>query len=132
VSVTGEEEIIHALAGYGQAAAGNVVNAVAQEDYVAFRDRLKRAIAGRRRAEAALDSPDPDPAVLRERLGRDLTDSGADDDTEILAAGRRLLAALGGGSLTITNSYGPAAVAMTGPVTVNYGGSLPPSRPGAE
>ncbi|WP_426512626.1 hypothetical protein ACPPVO_19510 [Dactylosporangium sp. McL0621] len=124
------EELYEALARYAEAGADHAINAEARDAYDGLRVLLNRRLAGRPHAQAVVDSPYPERDALRDRLGNDLADSGADRDTEILAAARRLSAALGDKTLRITTNYGAAAVTMTGPVTVNYGSPPHPFFPG--
>ncbi|GAA3448441.1 hypothetical protein [Dactylosporangium matsuzakiense] len=142
------------------AAAGTTagVTAVAQsavvDTYTGLRNLLRRVLTGQGRSGEVLDTVEAEPGAWQTDLGDALTGAHADQDQQVLAAARAVLAAAdpagtAAGKYTITVSdstsaqvgdhtvhvdtnYGNTAGTMAGPVTVSYGGLVanPPTRPG--
>ncbi len=89
--MTGVELIAAALAAGATAGVTGAASAAVQDTYAGLRDMLRRRLLSRHQAEHALDADETQPGVWQARLGRDLTEAGADRDEEVLAAAFTLL-----------------------------------------
>lgn len=89
--MTGVELIATALAAGATAGVTGVASAAVQDAYAGLRDMLRRHLFGRQQAEHALDAEETEPGVWQACLGRDLTETGADQDEEVLATAFALL-----------------------------------------
>lgn len=89
--MTGVEVIAAALAAGAAAGVTGAASAAVQDAYASLREMLRRRLNGRRQAEHALDAKETERGVWQARLGRDLTETGADTDEEVLAAAFTLL-----------------------------------------
>ncbi|MEU8319761.1 hypothetical protein AB0C33_15470 [Nonomuraea sp. NPDC048881] len=89
--MTGVELIAAALAAGAGAGVSGAASAAVEDAYAGLRDMLRRRLFGRQQAEHALDAEETEPGVWEARLGRDLTETGADQDEELLATAFALL-----------------------------------------
>lgn len=87
----GVELIIGALAAGSAAGIANTASDLVHDACNALKRLVAGRMTGRPAARAALDAEETDPGVWESRLRADLLETGAAEDTEILAAARRLL-----------------------------------------
>jgi hypothetical protein len=85
------EVITAALAAGAGAGVKDTASAAIKDAYAGLKALLKHRLDGR--LVQALDAEETEPGVWQARIGDALAESGAADDTQILEAARRLLAA---------------------------------------
>lgn len=128
--MSGVELIAGALAAGAATGITNMASGAIDDANRALRGLLSARFAGRKAAGATLNALDTetDPAVLAERLGADLVESGAVADEQIIEAARRLAELARRGSTTFVVGTNNGAVGeFHAPVTF----SAPhPSSPG--
>jgi hypothetical protein len=154
IFVSEVELILTALMAGAAAGTTAAAQSAVVDTYTGLRTLLRRILTRQGRSEEVLDAVQAEPGTWQTRLGEALTDAHADQDQEVLAAARAVLAAAdpagaaaGKYTVTVSNStgvqvgdhtvhvatnYGNTAGTMTGPVTVSYGQiPNPPTQPGA-
>ncbi|MEH1129562.1 hypothetical protein [Micromonospora sp. CPCC 206061] len=89
--MTDVELIIAALVAGVATGTTDVAKAALTDAYDTLKRQLRTRLAGRPRAQAALDARETEPAHWQVALGDELTASGAADDADVLAAARLLL-----------------------------------------
>ncbi len=153
--MTGVELILAALTAGAAAGAKDTAKTAVGDAYSALKGALHRLLTGRGQAQQALDAAETEPGGWQTQLGEGLTASGADQDTEVLAAARTLLEAadpdgmqvgkyqvkirggkgvqVGDGTVNVETNYGATASTMNNPVSITYQGQppLPPTPPAA-
>ncbi|MFJ2271932.1 hypothetical protein ACIO8F_40460 [Streptomyces sp. NPDC087228] len=87
--MTGMELVLAAVAAGASTGVADATSSSIRDAYAAFRTALRRALTGA--GEQILDAEDVDPDVWQAQLGEQVVACGADQDTELLAAARRLL-----------------------------------------
>lgn len=134
--MSGLELIVAALAAGAAAGVTDTAGDVIRDSYAGLKSLLAKRLQSRKKTHEALKADTVDPDVWRERIGADLTASGADSDEEVLAAARRLLALTerasdrAGSSTVIENNYGPSGT-FNAPVSPVYNFNFgPPTPPG--
>ncbi|HEV7899088.1 MAG TPA: hypothetical protein VGP31_14735 [Planosporangium sp.] len=85
------ELIATALAAGALAGATGVASDAVRDAYAGLRGLLRARLAARPVAQQKLDLPEPDPDRWVAAIGADLTEVGADQDQDVLAAARALL-----------------------------------------
>jgi len=138
-----------AAAGTTAAARSAVVDA-----YAGLRESLRRAFKVQSRSDTVLDTVEAEPGTWQTEVGEALTGARADQDVQVLAAAKAVLAAadpagyaagkytvdastatgvqVGDHAVHVDSNFGATAGTMTGPVNVSYGQvPNPPAEPGA-
>lgn len=90
-SVTGVEMIVAALAAGAAAGSTDVTKSAIADAYIGLKNLLRRRLMGRDRAQEALDAVEVESGQWQALLSRDLADSGAAADEQVIIAARRLL-----------------------------------------
>jgi hypothetical protein len=130
------EVIVAALAAGAGAGFHETASTAVQDAYARLKDLIRSRIGGNDAQSArVLDADETEPAVWQARIGDVLTDSGATDDEQILAAARRLLALADPekartSNINIQTSHG-AVGEFHAPVTFHQGMPVPPAAPGS-
>ncbi|WP_239153011.1 hypothetical protein [Virgisporangium aurantiacum] len=128
--------IAAALAAGAGAGLHDTASAAVQDAYARLKELIKGCVGGgNAEAAQALDAEEIEPEVWQARIGDALTDSGAAEDEQILAAARRLLALADPEkaktlNIDIGTNYG-AAGEFHAPVTFHQGTPVPPAPPAA-
>jgi hypothetical protein len=153
IFVSEVELILAALMAGAAAGTTAAAQSAVVDTYAGLRNLLRRILTRQSRSSEVLDAVEAEPGTWRANLGAALTDVRADQDQQVLAAARAVLAAAdpagtAAGKYTVTvpdstgvqvgdhtvhvdTNYGNTAGTMTGPVTVSYGQvPHPPTRPG--
>jgi hypothetical protein len=86
--------ILGALAAGASSAMAEAASDSIKDAYRALTSAVRKRFASHPRAEVALDGYLEDPDTWRAPLEKALTDTGADGDTELLEAARRLILAV--------------------------------------
>lgn len=84
--------IATALAAGASAGLSGTASEAVKDAYALLKMLLKRKFTGRDQARAALEAEQTEPGVWQVTIGRDLDESGAATDEQILTAARELLA----------------------------------------
>ena len=123
------------VAGASAGASGTATDAI-KDAYVLLKALIRRRFIGRDQARAALEADETEPGLWQTSIGRDLRESGAGADREVVAAARELLALADPGKLaTFTMTVGSvhgAAGQFNAPVSFDQRTHLPPTPPTAE
>jgi hypothetical protein len=124
--------ILAALAAGAAAGAKDIAGDVVRDTYGALKSLVRRRFQGDQAEEIALEKHAEDPQVWNEPLKKALTDSGADQDDEILRRAKELLEKIPPDSEVakyVNNIYGGEVGAIVqgggNTVTINRGGAAP-------
>ena len=120
--------ILAALAAGALSGAKDVAGDAVKDAYGALKSLVRRKLHGDQAQELALDKHEEDPETWKEPLKKALTDSGADQDDEILQRAKELLEQIPPQSEAakfVNNVYGGQVGAVVqgsgNTVTVNQG-----------
>ncbi len=89
--------VVAALAAGAASGAGETAAAAVRDAYEGLKRLVSARLAGRRAAEVALAEHEADPDTWRAPLEKELLETGAGADPEVVEAARRLLDLVDGG-----------------------------------
>jgi len=134
--VAGMVELITAAlaAGVSAGLSGTATEAV-KDAYDLLKASLRSKLRGREKARTALEAQETEPGVWQTTIGRDLTESGAATDEQILTVARELLALADpktAATFTISGTVNGAVGQFHAPVSFDQRTQhLPPAPPAA-
>lgn len=132
------ELITTALAAGAGVGLKDSASAAVREAYEGLKQLLVRRVGDRNdEALRALADDEVEPDVWLARIGAVLTESGADNDEEVLAAAQRLIALVESENtrtfnINVGTNYGSVSGEQSGPVTFYQVPPIPPHRPEAD
>jgi hypothetical protein len=124
--------IVAALAAGATAGVSGTASDAVKDAYGLLKALLRRRFTGRDTARAALEADQIEPGVWQTAIGRDLQDSGAADDEQVLAAARELLALADpktAATFNISGTVHGAAGQFNASVSFDQRTQLPPRPP---
>ncbi|MER7459129.1 hypothetical protein [Micromonospora sp. NPDC126480] len=127
--------IVAALAAGATAGVSGTATEAVKDSYQLLKASLRRRFTGRNTALEQLTTDETEPGVWQARIGRDLYDTGAVADPQVLAAARELLTLADparAAQLNITvDTVNGAVGSFHAPVTFDQRTQLPPAPPAA-
>jgi hypothetical protein len=127
--------IVAALAAGATAGVTGTASEVVNDGYLMLKALIRGRLTGRRDARRALDADETEQRAWQALIGRDLIDSGAAEDQQILAAARELLSAVDpelAARFAITVGRNEGAIGeFHDRVVFGRGPQLPPTLPAA-
>jgi hypothetical protein len=97
--------IVAALAAGASAGLSGTATEAVGDGYQVLKALIRRRFTGRQEARQALETDETEPGVWQARIGRELADTGAATDEQILAAARDLLTLTGAGHARVNLSH---------------------------